>query len=418
VTRSGLEIRPLTPDDDIEAELDLRRRAFGPVAAANRPRWVAAMRANLEAGQMLGAFDGTRLVGSARYYAMRQWWHGQSMPMAGVAGVKVAPEERGRGVGKALVTRLLAEIAGNGYPISALYPSTLPIYRSMGWEVAGSRYEAELPAAALAVLTSPDREVATPPAESGAARLRGAGPGPRRAGPGDAESIVSIQGLVHAALRECGPTTRQPSELVAWLEDENHFAYLVDDGFLSYRWAARTTVVEVEVLVAGSAATARAFWQILASHATMAKTIRACVGPDDPITWLAIEPTVAARRLEPWMLRLVDAPQAFAARGYPAGVSVSADLEITDALMPGNSGRWTLEVSGGAGKLSPASGRSAGSALRLGSRGVSALFAGTPMATLRRAGLVAGGEAAGGEAAVDDALDCAFAGRAYMTDHF
>ena len=67
---------------------------------------------------MLGAFDGTRLVGSARYHPMRQWWHGKSLPMAGVAGVKVAPEYRGRGAGRALMTELIPLMAGRGYPVT------------------------------------------------------------------------------------------------------------------------------------------------------------------------------------------------------------------------------------------------------------------------------------------------------------
>jgi GNAT superfamily N-acetyltransferase len=37
---------------------------------------------------------------------MRQWWYGRPVPMAGVAGVKVAPEYRGQGVGRALMTAL------------------------------------------------------------------------------------------------------------------------------------------------------------------------------------------------------------------------------------------------------------------------------------------------------------------------
>jgi hypothetical protein len=51
--------------------------------------------------------------------------------------------------------------------------------------------------------------------------------------------------------------------------------------------------------------------------------------------------------------------------------------------------------------------------LRLGPRGFAALYAGTPVATLRLAGL-----AAGGDAAADAALDSAFGATAFMLDYF
>ncbi len=46
-------------------------------------------------------------MAAAAFHDMRQWWHGRALPMAGVGGVKVAPEQRGRGVGRALMTELL-----------------------------------------------------------------------------------------------------------------------------------------------------------------------------------------------------------------------------------------------------------------------------------------------------------------------
>jgi hypothetical protein len=51
--------------------------------------------------------------------------------------------------------------------------------------------------------------------------------------------------------------------------------------------------------------------------------------------------------------------------------------------------------------------------LRLGIRGFSAAFCGVPLSTLRTAGLVAGGSPAD-----DEALECAFAGTAFMIDYF
>ena len=51
--------------------------------------------------------------------------------------------------------------------------------------------------------------------------------------------------------------------------------------------------------------------------------------------------------------------------------------------------------------------------VRLGARGFAALYGGVPMDTLRRAGLVAGGDPS-----ADEALDAAFAGKAFLLDSF
>jgi predicted acetyltransferase len=104
------------------------------------------------------------------------------------------------------------------------------------------------------------------------------------------------------------------------------------------------------------------------------------------------------------MLRIIDAAAAIGARGYPPSAALSVQLDLADDVMPGNAGRWALEISGGAGTLTRAAGRERGSALRLGPRGFAALFAGVPVATLRLTGLAAGG---GQEA--DGELDAAFA---------
>lgn len=409
-----MQLRPLSPDDDIEAELDLRRRAFGAVSAAQLPAWMSSIRTGIEAGATIGAFDGSRLVGSARYHLMRQWWHGRSMPMAGVSAVKVAPEERGRGVGTAMMERMLRDVADRGYPVSALYPATAPLYRSFGWEIAGGKYETVVPARSLATLIGPDDSVPaaldTPAAGPGSPPPA---PALRRATPDDGAAIVAVKGLVHARLRHCGPNTREPWELRSWLDDPEHFAYLAEDGFLSYRWARQADELDVEEVIAASAATARALWQIVASHATMATRIRACLAPDDPVHVLSREPDAELHRTDAWMLRIVDAAAAIAGRGFPAGVSVSVPLELADPVLPVNAGGWRLEVAGGRGSLQRAGSGPAAGALRLGARGFAALFAGSALGPLRLAGL-----AAGGDPAADDALESAFRGQAFLIDEW
>lgn len=142
-----MEIRDLT-SDDLEAVLDTRVRSFGPLDG-DPESWFALARAALEQGRFLGVFDGSRLAAAARLPGFTQWWHGRPQPMAGVAGVVVNPEDRGRGVGRQLMRAVLARAAELGEAVSALYPATTQIYRSLGWEHAGAENAVTLSPEAL-----------------------------------------------------------------------------------------------------------------------------------------------------------------------------------------------------------------------------------------------------------------------------
>lgn len=402
-----MDIRELDEGDDLNALLDLSRRAFGPIAPASRPGWRASAMAAVRDRRYLAAFDGPRLVAAARYHLMRQCWQGRWQPMAGVASVMVAPEDRGRGTGRALMTAMLEVIASRGYRISALYPATSALYRSLGWEIAGVRDRVRLPARSLRALTGPD------PLLSSLAGVPG-GPGLRRCGPADAAAVLAALSDAHQALRDSGPATYDEESVRRWLEDEDRYCYLAPDGFLSYRWRSGNDEILVERVVAASAAATRAMWAVVASHASIADTVLACVGPTDPVSWLTREADVQVADRYLWMLRIVDAPGAVAERGFPAAAELTAAVELIDPARPGNEGRWTLEVSGGKGALTPGGAPPVGAApVILGPRGFAALYAGTPLATLRRAGL-----ATGGTPAADAALDTAFAAHPYLLDYF
>jgi predicted acetyltransferase len=402
-------IRPLTPGSGWEQYLDLTMRAFGPVDEA---LVVASNEPVVTDGRGLGAFDGDRLVGTALYHDMRQWWYGRAVPMAGVAGVKVAPEYRGQGAGRALMTALVDLMTMRGYPLAVLFPATMAIYRSLGWEIAGHLHEAVLPSRALGTLPRADMKAA----------------GVRRPGPDDAAEVLEVIGRAHAAARDCGPVSWDETTIRRWLTrpgtyaDRDRYAYLAQDGFLAYHWQLGHDEIFVDRLVASTAAATAALWAVAASNSSVAETVRALVGPSDPLWWMLREQDASIAERQSWMLRLLDAPAAIAARGFPA-TDLAVPLQITDDLRAANSGRWDLTVRSGQGRLSryrtdevpaPATPASPGGpALNLGARGLAALYAGTPVATLRRAGL-----ATGGSPAADAALDGAFAATPYMLDDF
>jgi predicted acetyltransferase len=305
------EIRVLGPGDDLDAQLDLAERAFGSMSPDERDRWRDTVSGLLVQRRCLGAFVGSRLAGGAMFHDMRQWWCGRPVPMAGVSSVRVAPEDRGQGIGRLLMTALLEEMAAHGYPLSALYPATMPLYRSLGWELAGGRHTAVIPAGSLFRLSPPE----------------GDGPGRaalRRARPADIEAVLSVLDRVYEEARACGPITwDRVGDLLA---DPGVYAYLCEDGFLAYRWSRGNDDLVVEVAQALSAATVRAFWSHLGGYGSIAGKIHARVGPADAFWWLSRERDASLVHRSLWMLRVIDAPAAIAARGFPAAVSLAVSL--------------------------------------------------------------------------------------------
>lgn len=384
-----MDVRDLDPAD-LDAALDIRTRSFGVLPESGRAGWRRMMQRSLADNRVLGCYDGGHLVAMARINRFRQWWGGRSLPLAGIGGVVVAPEHRGRGVGRMLMQGILERAAGQGFPLSALYPSTLPLYRSCGWEVAGAQYRVTVPAEALRGLS--------------------AAPVPlRRVGPDDAAQVLSVVGAVHAAARSSGPFEWEEPEVRSWLRDDAPFAYLAGDGFLAYHWDGGD--LAVDELVAGSGDTARALWSLVGSGSSIATTVTACLGPNDPLHWLTRESTVRPAGEKRWMLRLVEVAAALAGRGYPAGVDAEVTLAVADPHRPGNTGTWRLAVAAGSAKVEPAPARVGD--LRLGPRGLAALYAGAPLPALRTAGLVAGGDPG-----TDALLDAIFAAQPYLLDYF
>ena len=226
------EIRDLDPRH-LDAALDIRTRSFGPLDDTRKERWRQLILRSLPDRLVLGCYNGPQLVAMARINAFRQWWHGRTLPMAGIGGVVVAPEYRGRGVARQLMLAILERSAELGYPISALYPATVPLYRGLGWEIAGSQYLVTVPANAL-------RELAATPVPV------------RRIGPNDVPEVLSVVRRIHTTARSSGPIDWGESGVRRWLTDDQPFCYRAEDGFLAYQWDGPD--FEVDELVAGSEA--------------------------------------------------------------------------------------------------------------------------------------------------------------------
>ncbi|MEU7611478.1 GNAT family N-acetyltransferase [Micromonospora sp. NPDC049204] len=359
--------------DDLDAAWELGRFAFGsdPQPPAHATVTPAGM-------TRYGAFDDSgRLVGKAVDRHHDQWWSGRAVPAADVAGVAVAPETRGRGVARALLTALLRGARERGAAVSALYPTVAAPYRACGWEAAGVLRTVDLATAALP-RHRPSPEVTV------------------RAGtPADLPAVADLYERV--ARHRNGMLTRRgelfdffaadrglPGDGLTLVEDDGDLV-----GYATWqrgRGYGADSVLTVDEALAVTAEAARELVGVLASWASVAPTVRLCPLDGDAVS--TVLPLEAARDHERdlWMHRPVDVARAVSARGWPAHARGVVDFTLTDALADWNTGTWRLTVTDGAAELTRVGGEAD---LRLDVRGFALLYAGAAQArSVAQAGLL------------------------------
>ena len=358
-------------DGDLEQSHALGRLAFGGDPAAP-PRPSRAGR------RTWGVFEGDRLLAQASVLDLPQWWGGRRVPMGGIAGVAVHPVARGRGTGSRLVRHLLTVVRERGQPVSALFPTAPAVYRPLGWEVVGSMDDTRLP-------VSLRREVRS--ASEVAVRVAGPDDVPRVTAL-YAERAASTNGL----LTRTGPCFPRTVEGVL---ECDVVALAVEDGqvrgYASYdrgRGYGPDGQLRLWDLCASTPSAARALLTSLGAWDSVVGSVlwRGAVDELALLLGRVVPPPV---EVQPWMLRITDAPAAVAARGYPEGLDVRTTFTLVDAEVPEHSGAWTLVVEHGRGRLE----RPAGpvDAPRLHVRGLALLWsAAAGTALVRRAGLLDG----------------------------
>ncbi len=376
---------------DHDAALDVRLRSFGPLSSDGLAWWDPLFEKTVLARRALGVFHGNQLTATARIHEYRQVWGGRALAMAGIAGVVVAPEWRGRGVATTLMTAVLERAVELGNAVSVLFPAALPPYRRLGWELAGAVSRTTFAADGLRRLGRNDVAV-------------------RRAGPDDVDEVEALLRGDAERSRANGPLELTGDDVRELLSDPANFCYLADRGVIVYAWDGKD--LRVERVAAETPGTLCALWSTVGSGASAVREVYTYQPPHDPLHWLLADKAGIGVEEDRWMLRILDAKAAVAGRGFPFGLRAEVPLVLADRWIAGSAGSFRLVVDGGGGELVPDYEPSADAVL-LGPNGLAALYAGTPVPTLRRAGLLTGGSPE-----LDALLDAAFASRCYLLDTF
>ncbi len=396
-------IRPITTD-----EYPYFRRVHDHAFNSSPPspaRWARAVRL-FELDRSLAAFDATlppgeSVVGTTGVYSLRMTVPGANLPVAGVSAVSVLPSHRRRGVLRSLMHRQLADLAARGEePIAALWASETPIYARYGYGRAASnayfRFERGDGAMAATAPTDPALSLRLAEPQAVTAELAKAYQAVLPSQPG---FFARTEDWWARVLRDEPEERHGLSPLRCLLAEDGSGVR----GYALYatadRWDEVTGLPDcrlvVREVVAADPAAGTALWHSLLTR-DLVSTVTAELRPaEDPLLYQLLDQRRARVQVSDGIwVRIIDLPNALAKRAYSCPVDVV--LEVTDALLPGNAGRWRLQVSEpagiGAGDLSTSTRcertqQPADLALDVRELG-SAYLGGTRLGTLAAAGLV------------------------------
>ncbi|TVL92891.1 GNAT family N-acetyltransferase [Streptomyces sp. SAJ15] len=344
---TSLDFRTV-PDAHLDRALDLAYLVFhDKVEEEKRKTHLDFMRRC----ERVGAYDGEQLVGLLGALPLRLSVPGGELPCAGVTFVCVAPTHRRRGVLTGMIDELWRRCARAGQPIAALWVSEASIYGRFGFDPATRSFTVEIDSARpLALRVDADERP-----------LRFV----------DAEAMPALLGPFHDGRRALR-AGRMARDEHWWREELMNPDNQEDDGFgpprtvviggdggtdpdavagyAIYRTrggddsAGTPGTVDVYDVEAESAPVAAALWRYLASI-DLTEKVRAWGRPlDDPLLLFAADrdQVRVVQEFPALWLRLVDVSAALRARGWAADVDLV--LELSDARLPANAGRFRLTV--------------------------------------------------------------------------
>ncbi|GAB4512013.1 MAG: GNAT family N-acetyltransferase [Haliangiales bacterium] len=343
---------PVDDDDEFEVLAGLVSVSFGVATDAVR-QWLGPQRADARVYRRQG-----RVLAGLTLLPMGQFFGGRRVSQCGVAGVAVAPDQRGQGLASALMTRTIDELASANIALSVLYPATYPLYRNVGFELAGGHYRVSVPAHRLPA--TPRRPEPSPDQLDGDPMERD----PIEIRPVETSDEAAIRRMYRrCAIHRPGWLDRS---LYIWrrvfqnpggLPIHSYVAVGERDleGYVCYRQEPVVGQQQHDLvlhdLVSTTGPAARRLLGFLASHSAQARDVVWYGGVDDPHAYLLPERGPDIRLVDPWMLRIIDVTAALSARGYPSHLSARLDLELTDALVPKNCGRFRLDIDAGRGAV-------------------------------------------------------------------
>lgn len=339
-----IEVRPSTSDDEVGAALNAIGHYFGHdygvEDGARFAQWI-------ERERMFAAYDGDLCVGGAGALSYRMSVPGGDAPTAGVTVVGVLPTHRRRGVLTKMMRALLDDARARGDVLAYLWASEATIYPRFGFGLASVMGEMTLPR---------DRARFAQPFEPrGVVRLVDEEEAVRLFPPLYEQVYAQRPGLSSRSQawwskrrlhddperrRGSGPLNRALLELDG--EPAGYVLYKVEQSWSGGSSSGKVNVIEA---VAPTPEAARELWRWLLDFDWTSQFVADLLPLDHELFLLLAEPRRMRFQLNDGVwVRPVDVAGALAARSYRDAEPVV--LEVTDAFLPDNAGRYRVGAGG------------------------------------------------------------------------
>jgi predicted acetyltransferase len=330
---------------------------------------------------------------------------GRSVPIQGVAGVGVAPENRGQGFAKRLMRAFVQDAAsdeGGAYPLAGLYASTHTLYRGVGFEHAAHRFHYTVPLQQIDVTDDAGPLHALTEADEPRVRRCYAAFAARFSGMLDRGPYVWSRTRKMRETEYAGYAVVRPSDPAGEI-----------DGYVMLNQGRRPDGrqdLTLSDFVFTTPEAGRRLLGFLADFRMMGEDLNFFGGPTHPALTLLRQQRYDVHLKDSALVRVLNVRKVLESRGYPTGLSTSIDLDVADELLPHNHGKWRLSVERGVASCTPGG----SGAIRASIRGVAMLLTG--YATPSQAALI--GEVSGDADALAAAAAVFAHGTPWMTDMF
>lgn len=297
----------------------------------------------LKYADVLGWFDGDKLISQLAVYPFQVNLFGQIYEMGGLTGVGTYPEYANLGLMNKLMLHALSNMRDRKQSISYLYPYSIPYYRRKGWEIISDKISFEVQDTQLPKL---------------------------KMVPGNVDRVTTehpdIKTIYEAyALQNHGAMLRNElawEEYLRWDLDDMTVAIYYDGdekptGYLLY-WIAEE-VFHIKEMVYLDEEARTGLWNFISAHFSMITLVKGDIYKDEPLAFILDDGDIKETIAPYYMARIVDV--GLFIEQYPFQIQ-ETDCQVVfnlhDPMLEWNQGTFTLMVDkAGKGHLKEGGGR-------------------------------------------------------------